>query len=101
MRDPDLPVVKYDPERGLSGPNPEGSQLVGGAHGLALAAGVSTPTPEHWLIAMMYGGESLLSLLVAKGMSQQAVLDRLRERGVSVPDVAPKTFRPMASRVVV
>jgi hypothetical protein len=94
MRDPDLPATKYDPKRGLSGPNPAGNKLVGRAHGLALAAGVSTPTAEHWLIAMMYGDESLLSLLVAKGMSQQAVLDRLRDRGVWVPDVAPKIFRP-------
>src|SRR3954470_7797253 len=53
INDPDLAVKKYDPKRGLTGPNPAGNKLVGRAHGLALAAGVSKPTPEHWLIAMM------------------------------------------------
>ena len=72
-----------------------GARLEGLAYGLALAAGLTSPRPEHWLVAMMYcRDESLLSLLHAKGITQDAVLTELRARGVDVPASPPTPYRP-------
>ncbi|MGH9222373.1 MAG: Clp protease N-terminal domain-containing protein [Acidimicrobiales bacterium] len=92
--DPDFPALRYDPEKGLSGPNPAGHQLMGRAAGLALAWGRATPSPEDWLVAMIYSAACVASLLSTLDVTQEAVLAALRDRGVRVPDVEPPRHKP-------
>lgn len=89
----DPPAPRYDPEKGLVGPNPAGNELTGWARGLAAGWGMPGPSPEHWLLAMVYS-VGVPSLLYYFGITQQAVLDGLRGRGVRVPDVDPPWYRP-------
>jgi hypothetical protein len=93
--DPDWPAPRYNPEKGLSGPNPSGHQIMGRAEGLAVAWGHRRPAPEHWLLAMVYSENGVVaSLLHHFGTSQEGVVDALRRRGVRVPDVDPPGYRP-------
>ena len=91
--DPDHPFPAYDPQKGLSGPNPAGHALVGWAQGLAAAWGRPEPAPEDWLIAMVYGG-GVPPLLRHLDVTQAAVLDALRAHDVRVPDVEPRWHKP-------
>lgn len=93
----DPPAPRYDPEKGLVGPTPAGHELTGWARGLATGWGMGTPAPEDWLLAMVYS-VGVPSLLHFFGVTQQAVLDGLRERGVRVPDVDPPWHRPWRGR---
>jgi Clp amino terminal domain, pathogenicity island component len=90
----DPPVPRYDPEKGLTGPNPAGHQLMGCAKGFAAAWGHRSPAPEHWLLAMVYADDGLAWLLHHYGASQQVLLDALRRRGVHIPDLDPPPYRP-------
>jgi hypothetical protein len=89
----DPPPPPYDPAAGLS-PNPAWYKLTGCAKGLALAAGRRPePEPEHFLLALVYGGE-LGPLLRGVGTSEPALLEALARRGVQVPESDPPAYRP-------
>jgi ATP-dependent Clp protease ATP-binding subunit ClpA len=90
----DPPPSRYDPAKGLS-PNPAWYKLTGCANGLALAAGRRHPEPEHLLLAMVYGEHTVPELLHEAGASEQALLDALARRGVTVPAVDPPVHQPM------
>jgi hypothetical protein len=98
----DPPAPRYDPAKGLS-PTPAWYSMTGCAKGLALAAGRSSPGPEHFLLAMVYGEHGVAELLHGAGASEQALLEALARRGVPVPAVDPPVYRPMRGhhRVVV
>jgi Clp amino terminal domain, pathogenicity island component len=91
--DPDWPPPRYDQAKGLS-PNPAAYRLEGRAEGLALAWGHRSPTPEHWLLAMLYEEYGVAVRLHPLGASQAAILEALRRRGVGVPEVDPPAYRP-------
>lgn len=92
--DPDWPSPRYDPAKGLTGPNPAGHQLMGRAEGFAAAWGHRWPAPEHWLLAMLYADHQLGPLLHEHDASPQDLLDALRRRGVPLPEVDPPEYRP-------
>jgi hypothetical protein len=89
----DPPPSRYDPAKGLS-PNPAWYKLTGCAKGLALAAGRARPSPEDFLVAMVYGEHTVPELLHAAGADERALLDALTRRGVPVPAVDPPVHRP-------
>ena len=90
----DPPPSSYDPAKGLS-PNPAWYQLTGCAKGLALAAGRARPSPEDYLLAMVYGEHAAAELLHRAGAGEQALLGALARRGIAVPPVDPPVYRPM------
>ena len=92
--DPNWLDPRYDAEKGLAGPNPAGHAFVGWAQGLATAWGSYEPQPEHWLVAMVYDPGSLPSLMHVLDITQEAVLNELRTRGVRLPDVDPPWYKP-------
>ncbi|SRR6266508_1275090 len=91
--DPDWPDPRYDAQKGLS-PNPAAYQLAARAEGFAFAWGHRSPAAEHWLLAMVYAEYEVAQLLHHLGVSQQAVLAALRQRGIRVPNVEPPPYRP-------
>jgi ATP-dependent Clp protease ATP-binding subunit ClpA len=92
--DPDWPSPRYDQAKGLS-PTPATYGLVGRAEGFALAWGRRSPTPEQWLLAMIYEEHGwAVQQLHHLGASQAAILEALRRRGVGVPEVDPPAYRP-------
>ena len=95
---PNGPPPRYDPDKGLTGPNPAGHKLTGRAEGLAVAWGRGTPSAEDWLVAMVYDSGSIASLLHALSTTQEAVLAQLRAGRVQVPDVDPPWYRPWRGR---
>jgi hypothetical protein len=90
----DPPPSTYDPAKGLS-PTPAWYKLTGCAKGLALAAGRARPSPEDYLLAMVYGEHAVAELLHRAGAGERALLDALARRGVTVPAVDPPVYRPM------
>jgi hypothetical protein len=90
----DPPPSSYDPAKGLS-PSPAWYKLTGCAKGLALAAGRARPSPEHYLLAMVYGEHAVAPMLHRTGAGEQALLDALARRGVPVPAIDPPLYRPM------
>jgi len=90
--DPDWPPPRYD-ENGLS-PSPAAYKLDARAEGLALAEGHRVPEPEHFLLAMVYEDYGVAGQLHHLGVSQPAILEALRRRGVRVPEVEPPLYRP-------
>lgn len=95
--DPDSwewPPPRYSAGKGLS-PSAAAYKLDARAEAFAYAAGRRVPDPEHFLLAMMYDELSVTSLLHHQfDVSQDAVLDALRRRGIAVPDVPPPRYRP-------
>jgi hypothetical protein len=93
----EVPAVRYDPAKGLSGPNPDGQQVVGRAEGLAIAVGVAEPAAEHWLLALLYSpaGAGFPALLRQLGAQPSDLLDGLRRRGVPVPDLPLDDLPPI------
>jgi hypothetical protein len=84
----------YEPGKGLI-PNPAAIKVDARAEGFAYASGHRTPGPEHYLLSMMYDDLTVASLLHHHfDVTQDAVLDGLRRRGIAVPDVPPPRFRP-------
>jgi hypothetical protein len=86
---PDLP-------RASSGTtlNPAAQRLAGWAHGFAAAQGLRSPTPEHWLVALLYADERAAMALHPFGVTGQAVADALAARGVPVPKYPPAAHMP-------
>lgn len=76
-------------------PNPAAYRVNGWAHGYAAAAGRPRPTPEDWLLAVVYQEDSMAaSVLNELGVSAAAVVQELRRRGAVTPGFEPPEARP-------
>jgi ATP-dependent Clp protease ATP-binding subunit ClpA len=79
--------------------NPRAHDVSGWAKGFAAAVGRHEPSPEDWLLAVLYeGGGVVDSLLDELGLSRAAVVDALRGRGVKTPDFEPREERRWRGR---
>jgi ATP-dependent Clp protease ATP-binding subunit ClpA len=87
------PLPRYAGRKGVR-MNPAAHQLMGRAEAFAAASGHRQAEPEHWLLALVWSDRSATGLLAALGATQAGVLEGLRRRGVSVPDVEPPRHRP-------
>jgi hypothetical protein len=66
--------------------NPASHAVDGWAHGFAAASGLERPSPEDWLLAILYrNNDRVASILAHLGTSPAAAVAALRERGVKVP----------------
>ena len=81
-------------DRGAT-PNPALYGAVGRAEGLALAFGDTPVSPEHALVAVLWGRGRGLDLLDEAGVDPAEVLTRLAAAGIAVPTAAlPPKERP-------
>jgi ATP-dependent Clp protease ATP-binding subunit ClpA len=86
--------VRYVESKGIT-MNPAAHDVSGWAQGYASAFGRRKPTPEDWLLAVLYGNNGLVaSLLNELGASAPAAVDALRRRGVKTPDYDPAEDKP-------
>ena len=92
--DPDIPTPRFNKARKGVSPNPAANKLIGCARGFAVSAGLKSPRPEHWLIAMLYLDCRGAMWLQAFGVSARAAVDALASRGVCVPELAPIEYQP-------
>ena len=77
--------------RGLS-PNPRFHGVVGRAEGLAIASGALRPSPEHFLLALIWESSGVhTAILRHAGATPAALQAALAERGVVTPDREPAT----------
>ncbi|HEX6348615.1 MAG TPA: Clp protease N-terminal domain-containing protein [Candidatus Dormibacteraeota bacterium] len=75
--------------------NPASHEVSGWAHGFAAAAGRANPTPDEWAVAVLYRNNDMIgSILSELGVSSEAAVAALRQRGVRVPDFEPPEHRP-------
>jgi ATP-dependent Clp protease ATP-binding subunit ClpA len=75
--------------------NPAAHNMQGWAKGFAAASGRRKPSPEDWLLAIIYRDRGMVgSVLHELGVSFAAIVDALRRRGVKVPDFEPEEYRP-------
>jgi hypothetical protein len=89
--------VTGDRQEGLK-PAPVFYGFMGRAEVFAAFDGKNRPSSEHLLLALVWSDTSGTSLLHSFGVSQAAVLDELRRRGVTVPGVEPPWYRPSRGR---
>jgi len=89
--DPDVPSPKARADARM---NPAAHQLMGWAAGYAAGAGVSSPRPEHWLIAFLYASDRGGMWLHPFGVTANAVTHALATRGVRVPEFPPPEHKP-------
>ena len=79
--------------------NPAFYKLSGVATGLALAEGLRSPAPEHWLVALAYDSwDREATPLHLFGLDPAQVVEALRGHGVRVPPIAPLTHVPWRGR---
>jgi hypothetical protein len=86
------PLPAYEGDEGVS-PTPAAYQAMGRAEGFAAASGYRAIEPEHWLLALVWSDHGAMNELAVLGVTQDRVIDGLRRRGVSVPDVDPPPYR--------
>jgi ATP-dependent Clp protease ATP-binding subunit ClpA len=78
--------------------NPAAHDVSGWARGFAAASGRRKPSPEDWLLAIVYGNNGMVnSVLHELGVSAATIVDALRRRGVRVPEFEPEEDRPWRS----
>jgi ATP-dependent Clp protease ATP-binding subunit ClpA len=85
--------IRYD-KSGWVTTNPGAHDVSGWAKGFAAASGRQKPSPEDWLLAIVYNAPLVGSVLHGFGVSAAAVVEALRRRGVKVPDYEPEEHRP-------
>jgi len=86
--------IRYIESKGIT-TNPAAHAVRGWAKGYAAASGRKRPTPEDWLLAIVYCDPSLVaSILHDLGVSAADTVDALRRRGVKTPDSEPEVYRP-------
>jgi hypothetical protein len=67
----------------------------GWAKGFAAASARERPTPEDWLLSIVYCGDGgVASALDNFGVSAAIVVDAIRRRGLKTPDFEPEEHRP-------
>jgi ATP-dependent Clp protease ATP-binding subunit ClpA len=75
--------------------NPAAHDVSGWAAGFAAASGRRQPSPEDWLLAVVYRDSGMVSSVLHNlGVSAAAITDALRRRGQTVPDFEPAVHRP-------
>lgn len=75
--------------------NPAAYETAGWANGFAAASGRPRPNPQDWLLAIVYQDPGFVaSILAGLGVSTHAIVDRLRLRGVAVPEHEVPLYRP-------
>jgi ATP-dependent Clp protease ATP-binding subunit ClpA len=75
--------------------NPASHAVSGWAAGFAAASGRQQPSPEDWLLAIVYRNNDMVSgVLHEFGVATAEVVDALRRRGLKVPDYEPEVHRP-------
>lgn len=86
--------VRYIESKGIT-TNPASRNVSGWAKGFAAAFGRERPTPEDWLLSVVYYDHSVVgSALHDLGVSAAAVVDAIRRRGLKTPDFEPEEPRP-------
>jgi len=86
--------IRYLESKGITS-NPRAHDVNGWANGFAAAAGRQTPGPEDWLLAAIYEGGGIVgSVLGELGTSAQAVVNAIRDRGITTPSFDPDEDRP-------
>jgi ATP-dependent Clp protease ATP-binding subunit ClpA len=90
--------IRYVESKGIM-TNPAAHAVTGWAKGYAAARGRKRPTPEDWLLAIVYRDPSLVaSILHELGVSGAVVVKALRRRGVKTPEFEPAAYRPWRGR---
>jgi ATP-dependent Clp protease ATP-binding subunit ClpA len=90
--------IRYSEAKGIT-TNPQAHDVSGWASGFSAAAGRHEPSPEDWLLAVLYeGGGIVQSVLDELGVSKAAVVDAMRGRGVKTPDFQPQEERQWQGR---
>lgn len=85
--------VRYIESKGIT-TNPASHDVRGWAKGFAAACGRERPTPEDWLLSIVYRDHSVVgSALHHLGVSAAAVVDAIRRRGLKTPDFEPEEHR--------
>lgn len=75
--------------------NPAAHNVRGWAQGYAAANGRPSPTPEDWVLAILYSGNGMVaSLLRELDLSAAVAVQALRRHGVRTPDSQPVEDRP-------
>jgi len=85
--------IRYIESKGIT-TNPASHDVHGWAKGFAAASGRERPTPEDWLLAIVYYDDGVVSALHGLGVSAAAVVDAIRRRGVKTPAFEPEEYRP-------
>jgi hypothetical protein len=86
--------IRYVESKGVTS-NPRSHDVSGWANGFAAAGSRQKPTPEDWLLAVVYAGGGIVAgALRELGTSGSAVIEVLRRRGVRTPDFLPDEKRP-------
>lgn len=86
--------IRYFKAKGIT-TNPAAHDMTGWAMGFAAASGRRKPSPEDWLLAIIYRDRGMVGSVVHElGVSFAAIVDALRRRGVKVPDYQPEEYRP-------
>jgi ATP-dependent Clp protease ATP-binding subunit ClpA len=86
--------VRFSKSKGTT-TNPAAHDVSGWAMGFAAAFGRRQPSPEDWLLAVVYHDSGVVgSVLDGLGVSAALITDALHRRGVKVPDFEPEVHRP-------
>jgi ATP-dependent Clp protease ATP-binding subunit ClpA len=86
--------IRYIESKGIT-TNPAAHDVSGWAKGFAAASGRRRPSPEDWLLAIVYRDNSMVaSVLHGLGVSGAAIVHALRRRGLTVPEFEPEAHRP-------
>lgn len=86
--------IRYIESKGIT-TNPAAHGVSGWAKGFAAASGRERPTPEDWLLSIVYYDDSAVaSALHDLGVAAAAVVDAIRRRGLKTPDFEPEEHRP-------
>jgi ATP-dependent Clp protease ATP-binding subunit ClpA len=90
--------IRYIESKGIT-TNPAAHGVSGWAKGFAAASGRERPTPEDWLLAIVYRDHGVVgSVLREFGVSATAAVDALRRRGLKTPDFEPQEHRSSHGR---
>jgi hypothetical protein len=89
--DPDIQTPKA--RAGMT-MNPAAHEVVGWAQGYAAASRLTTPAPEHWLMAILYASDRGAMWLHPFGVSAKAAIDSLALRGANIPAFSPPEYQP-------
>jgi ATP-dependent Clp protease ATP-binding subunit ClpA len=86
--------IRYIKSKGTT-TNPAAHDVSGWAKGFAAASGRRRPSPEDWLLAIVYGDNGMVdSVLHELGVSAATIVEAVRRRGLQVPEFEPEEHRP-------
>lgn len=86
--------TRYIESKGVK-TNPAAHDVSGWAKGFAAASGRTSPTPEDWILAIVYENHGVIgSVMHELSISAADVIGAARRRGVKTPDFEPEEYRP-------